>query len=116
MIHVLVDIDETMLSVPEGINAKASAIMFRRVFGNMAPKRDQLFDIIRNQATSKDNFIIIDDSIIGVKMAQQHSIPVIMVATGKATEEQLKVFTPYVFPDFGDDRWQQVVSLIGTIR
>lgn len=33
MIHVLVDIDETMLSVPEGINAKASSVMFKKVFG-----------------------------------------------------------------------------------
>ena len=32
MIHVLVDIDETMLSVPPGINKKTSAIMFKTVF------------------------------------------------------------------------------------
>ncbi len=33
MIHVLFDIDETTLSVPEGINAKASSVMFKKVFG-----------------------------------------------------------------------------------
>ena len=33
MVHVLIDIDETILSVPEGINAKASAVMFKQVFG-----------------------------------------------------------------------------------
>ena len=33
MIHVLVDIDETILSVGEGINAKTSAVMFKKVFG-----------------------------------------------------------------------------------
>ncbi len=33
MIYALVDIDETMLSVPHGINAKTSAIMFKEVFG-----------------------------------------------------------------------------------
>src|SRR3989344_9330482 len=32
MIHVLVDIDETVLSLPEGINRKASAVMFKKVF------------------------------------------------------------------------------------
>lgn len=33
MIQVLMDIDETLLSVPKGINAKASEIMFKKVFG-----------------------------------------------------------------------------------
>lgn len=233
MIHVLVDIDETILSVPEGINAKASSVMFKRVFGvdaheemidnvgktemgiiqevlekvgiiqratgqespvtevpdeayivwaqatgqelknhpvwvlpgipefltslsknpnvklgllsgnspwraeeklksaqldtffrdpdtkqlngvfgNMAARRDELFDIIKKQATAEDRFIIVDDSIIGAKMAQVHNLPVIMVATGKAAEEQLKHFTPYVFPDFGENRWQQAASLV----
>lgn len=85
------------------------------VFGDMAPKRDQLFDIIKQQATPEDCFVIIDDSLIGAKMAQAHKIPVLMVATGKATEEQLKPFTSNVFPDFGENRWQQVVSLIETV-
>ncbi len=227
MIHVLVDIDETMLSVPEGINAKTSSVMFKKVFslnaheemidnvgktemgiiteileklhspvteipeeaygmwaqamseefnnrpvrvlpgivefltalsknpnvklglltgnsperaeaklksgnldgffidsntsqlngvfGNMASKRDQLFDIIRQQATSEDKFVIVDDSIIGAKMAQTHNIPIIMVATGRATVEQLTSFTPYVFVDFGDNRWQEAVLLVESI-
>lgn len=85
------------------------------VFGNMAPRRDQLFDIIKQQTTTEDNFVIVDDSIIGAKMAQTHNIPIIMVATGRATEEQLKPFTPHVFPDFGDNRWQEVVLLVETI-
>ena len=233
MIHALVDIDETMLSVPEGINAKASSVMFKRVFGvdaheeiidnfgktelgiiqevlkkvgankrtseqepsiveipeeayriwaqataqelknhparilpgipellnalskspkvklgllsgnselraeeklksvgldvffrdpdtkqlngvfgDMAAKREQLFDIIKQKATVNDRFIIVDDSLLGARMAQTHNIPMIMVATGKATEEQLRPFTPHVFPDFGANRWQQAVSLI----
>ncbi|MFZ6034741.1 MAG: HAD family hydrolase [Patescibacteria group bacterium] len=33
MIYVLVDIDETMLSVPPGINAGTSNVMFKKVFG-----------------------------------------------------------------------------------
>lgn len=82
------------------------------VFGNMAERRDQLFDIIKQQATAGDRFVIIDDSIIGARMAQTHNLPMIMVATGKATEEQLRPFTPYVFSDFGEGRWEKVVSLI----
>lgn len=82
------------------------------VFGDMAPKRDQLFDIVKQQTTPEDSFIIIDDSLIGARMAQAHGVPTIMVATGKATEEQLKPLTPHVFHDFGDNRWQQAVSLI----
>lgn len=82
------------------------------VFGNMAPKRDQLFDILKQQATPGDSFVIVDDSLVGARMAQHHNIPMIMVATGKAKEEQLRPFTPHVFPDFGANRWQQAVSLI----
>src|SRR3989304_8761996 len=51
------------------------------VFGNMAPKRDQLFDIIKQQATPKEKFAIIDDSLTGAKIAQVHNIPMLMVAT-----------------------------------
>lgn len=82
------------------------------VFGNMAPKRDQLFDIIKQQTTPEDKFVIIDDSIIGAKMAQTHNIPIIMVATGRAAEEELKPFTSHVFPDFGDNRWQEATLLV----
>src|SRR3989344_5130740 len=82
------------------------------VFGNMAPKRDQLFDIIKQQATSEDKFVIVDDSIIGARMAETHNIPIIMVATGRASEEQLRPFTTRVFSDFGQNRWQEAVSLI----
>ncbi len=85
------------------------------VFGDNTSRRDQLFDIIKQQVTPDDSFVVIDDSIIGARMAQSHNIPIIMVATGKATEEQLSPFTPYIFPDFGENRWQKVVSLIETI-
>lgn len=89
---------------------------FNGVFGDMAPKRDQLFDIVKRQVTPEDHFVLIDDSLIGAKMAQQHNISVIMVATGKATEEQLKAFTPHVFSDFGNDRWQQAALLVESIN
>ena len=51
-------------------------------FGNMAEKRDKLFDIAKQEATTGDKFIIIDDSIIGAKMAKLHNLPIILVATG----------------------------------
>jgi len=82
------------------------------VFGNMASRRDQLFDILKQQATAGDSFVIVDDSLVGARMAKTHNVPIIMVATGKAKEEQLRAFTPHVFPDFGANRWQQAVSLI----
>lgn len=84
----------------------------RGVFGNIAPSRDQLFDFIKKHATADEHFVIVDDSIIGARIAQKHNLPIILVATGKATMEQLKPFTSYLFPDFGEDRWQQAISLI----
>ena len=87
----------------------------RGVFGEIGPKRTQLFDAIKSKTTDEDKFVIIDDSIIGAKMAQEYNIPIIMVATGAANVEQLRFFTPHTFTDFGDGRWQEVVILIGTI-
>jgi phosphoglycolate phosphatase-like HAD superfamily hydrolase len=223
MLHVLVDIDETMLSVPKGINAKASSMMFRKVFGieaheemidnvgktemgiiqeilqkvglkndipdeaykvwgqatadelrvhhpkvldgipelltelsnnkqiklglltgnstarteaklkaahldsffrdpktlqligvfgEMAPKRDQLFDLIKGQSSTNDRFVIIDDSLIAAQMAKKHNIPIILVTTGKATIDQLRPYSSHVFTDFGEDRWKKAVLLI----
>ncbi|MEK7591795.1 MAG: HAD hydrolase-like protein [Patescibacteria group bacterium] len=82
------------------------------VFGEMAMKREQLFDLVIQQTTSEDRFVILDDSLIGAKMAQTHNIPIIMVATGKATAEQLLQLTPFVFSDLGESRWKQAASLI----
>lgn len=52
------------------------------VFGDMADKREKLFDILQQQSTPEDKFIIIDDSLIGARMARSHGIPMIMVARG----------------------------------
>ena len=85
------------------------------VFGNMASTREQLFDIIKKQVIGGDKLVIIDDSLMGARAAQSYNLPMVMVATGKATEEQLQAFTPYVFSDFGENRWQEAVSLIETM-
>ncbi len=84
----------------------------RGAFGNMADRRDNLFDIAAQQASPEDRFVIVDDSLIGARMAKEHNIPVLMVATGKATEQELRPFTRHVFPDFGDNRWQEAVKII----
>lgn len=85
------------------------------VFGNMAQRRDQLFDIIKKQADEGDRFVIVDDSLVGARMAVKHNVPIIMVATGRATEQELRAFTPHVFRDFGENRWQQAIALIERI-
>ena len=82
------------------------------VFGDMTAKRDELFDLIKQKAQPNDTFVIVDDSLIGAKMAKKHGAHMIMVATGKATGEELRAYTPNVFPDFGEERWKSAVSLI----
>lgn len=84
-------------------------------FGNMAYKRDELFDLIKKKAQLEDKFIIVDDSLLGGAMAKKYHLPAILVATGKATKEQLEEFTANVFLDFGDHRWQKAVSIIKAI-
>lgn len=82
------------------------------VFGNISPRRSDLFDVVKKEANNEDKFIIIDDSLIAARMAQEHKIPIILVATGKASEEELKPFSPHVFPDFGENRWQEAIKII----
>ncbi len=82
------------------------------VFGEMAPRRSQLFEILKNQLPSGDQVLIIDDSLIGAEMARDFSIPIVLVATGTATVDQLRKFSPHVYPDFGENRWKEVGSII----
>ena len=86
------------------------------VFGNIAIKRSELLNSVINEAKPGDKFIIIDDSLIGAKMAKEHNTAMISVATGKATEEELKIYTEHVFPNLGDDRWQKAISFIETLQ
>lgn len=48
-------------------------------------------------------------------MAKEHNLPMIMVATGKATVGELRTFTKNVFPDLGKDRWQKAILFIETL-
>ena len=85
------------------------------VFGNMTSKRDELFNIFKKQARFEDRFIIVDDSIIGARMAKINNVLTIMVATGRATEEQLKTFSANVFSNLGDNRWKTAISIINKL-
>lgn len=48
-------------------------------------------------------------------MVVENNIPAILVATGRATEEELKQYSNYVFKDFGENRWQEVIKIINSI-
>lgn len=85
------------------------------VFGNEAAKRETLFDILKNKAHKDDKFVIVDDSLLGAAMGKKYSIPMILVATGKATEKGLKKYSDNVFADLGGDRWKKAISFIETL-
>jgi phosphoglycolate phosphatase-like HAD superfamily hydrolase len=82
------------------------------VFGNATPKRDGLFTILKNSSDPGDKFVVVDDSLIGARMVKDNNLTMIAVATGKATDDQLAVYTKNVFPDLGEDRWKEAVSII----
>ncbi len=85
------------------------------LLGNMAYRRDELIELVKKKLQPDDRFIIIDDSLIGGIMVKKYQVPAILVATGNATEEQLKEFAANVFQDFADNRWQKAVSIIESI-
>lgn len=85
------------------------------VFGNEAPKRDMLFDILKNKSDKDDKFVIVDDSLLGAEMGKKYSIPMILIATGHATEKELKKYSDNVFPDLGENRWKKAISFIETL-
>lgn len=85
--------------------------LIRGAFGDISNKRSDLIEEAKNKLGQGD-YIIIDDSIIAGKMAQEKNIPAILVATGKATKEELKQYSKYVFKDFGENKWQEVIKII----
>lgn len=85
------------------------------VFGDATPKRDELFDLIKKGVLPEDKFVVVDDSLIGALMAKENNLVDIAVTTGKATYEELKSLTPYVFKDFGEDRYKEAIEIIRTL-
>ncbi|OGD83984.1 hypothetical protein A2165_02820 [Candidatus Curtissbacteria bacterium RBG_13_40_7] len=82
-------------------------------FGNESTKRSQLIEIARKKIGQEtDRFILVDDSIIGAKMVKSMKLPAIMVATGKISKEVLLKYSPYVFSDFGENRWKRAIKII----
>ncbi len=85
------------------------------VFGDITEKRSDLIDFYKNNFSNKDKFVIIDDSLIGAKMSVEKHTPSILVATGKISVMELKKYSGYVFENFGENRWKQVVEIIENI-
>lgn len=86
------------------------------VFGDIALKRETLFEIIKNESNKEDTFVIVDDSLLGAQISKKYSVPIISVATGRATEDTLRQYTDTVFPDLGDGRWKKAIAIIHSLK
>lgn len=83
-------------------------------FGDISSERSDLI-LEAKEKFGEGTYIIIDDSIVGGKMAKEKNILSILMATGNASVEELKQYSNYVFQDFGDNRLQEVINIINTI-
>ena len=82
----------------------------------MSDERSELLTIYRKNINKGDKLIIIDDSLIGAMMAKKQRIPAILVATGRIPKTQLQKYSQYVYDNFGNNRWKEIVSLITNIK
>lgn len=82
------------------------------VFGDLSDERSDLIKIYKTRINKEEKIIVIDDSLIGAIMAKEQNIPIISVATGKIPKPELQKYSKYVFDDFGNGRWQKVISTI----
>jgi len=85
------------------------------VFGDTVLKREMLFDRVKKESPQGETFVIIDDSLLGAQIGKKYSVPTILVATGHATEKELREYTDTVFPDLGENRWKEALSYIETL-
>lgn len=82
-------------------------------FGDASSSRVDLLEIAKENLDQKySNPIIVDDSLVGAHLIKSQNLPGILVATGRTPEEQLREFSPFVFEDFGGDRWKEVIKVI----
>lgn len=82
-------------------------------FGNEARTREGLLSFAQDRLVFlHDQLIIIDDSLLGAQMTKEHDLLGVLVATGSASEEELRNYSPYVYPNLGEERWKEVVSII----
>lgn len=83
------------------------------VFGNISDKRSDLLTIyMKNIINRNDKLVIIDDSLIGAIMAKEQKVPIVLVATGRIPQAQLQQYSKQVYSDFGNNRWEHVISFI----
>jgi phosphoglycolate phosphatase-like HAD superfamily hydrolase len=83
------------------------------VFGNQRHKRSELLDFaIQNLLEANEKLIIIDDSLLGAQMCKDKNILSILVATGNASLEKLRSFSPHAFSDFDNQRWLKATEII----
>lgn len=83
-------------------------------FGDISSNRSDLL-LRAKEKFGEGTYIIIDDSIVAGKMAKENNTPSILVATGKASVEELEQYSNHVFQDFGDNRWQEAINIINVI-
>lgn len=89
--------------------------LIRGAFGDISNKRSDLI-IEAKEKYGEGTYVIIDDSLIAAKMAKENNIPAILVATGHATQEELSKYSEFVFKDFGENRWKEVIEIINQIN
>lgn len=89
--------------------------VLRGSFGDISNQRGDLIKEAKDKYGA-GTYIVIDDSIVAGKLIVENNIPGILVATGKATVEELKQYSEFVFNDFGENRWQEVVMIINQIK
>ncbi len=80
-------------------------------FGDISNNRADLIQEAKDKY-GEGIYILIDDSLIGAKLSRDNNIDSILVGTGKAIVEELKKYSDYVFEDFGERRWQKVITII----
>lgn len=99
------------------VKLKASSLnkyFKEKIYGGDLKKRSDLIERA-NDKLGKNNYILVDDSLVGAKMAKENNIPIILVATGGVSEDELREYSDYVFKDFGEGRYKEVVEIIKSL-
>ena len=84
------------------------------IFGDISISRSDLIPMAFKKFGG-EKYILVDDSIIAGKASLENNIICILVATGPASIDELKEYTPFVFTDFGEDRWKETLRIIKDI-
>lgn len=82
------------------------------IFGEDGNAREELLLKFLSHKKLEDKVIILDDSLLGGEMAKKNNIPIVLVATGKFSQEKLRPYTENVFEDLGEKRWKKVLEIV----